>query len=236
MIQREAVAKAKEDGKRVVLRIDNMPKNSRNRNTASSRIRAFADLADLVIYQSNWAKEYVSYFTKKDGPVIYNGVDTNIYKPDGPVWGKDDNKTIYMYSRFNRDESKRPHEAFYYYHMYWRDNPDSELWIMGQFGRDSQTYNFDFFMDEPVQYFGCMDNPEQIAMYYRAADYLLVPYFNDACSNTVIEAMCCGCKIDTCLSGATGGTNELLWRNDTNFDWSAKRMVEEYINEFKKIL
>jgi len=232
MVDRESVLKAKKHKKRVVLRIDNMPKNSRNRNTASSRLFDFANLADLVIYQSEWAKEYVGYFIKKDGPVIYNGVDTSIFTPEGQKWPSTA-KTTYLYSRYSRDESKRPDEAFYYYHQAWKQNKDSELWIMGRFG-EAVTYNFDFFMNEPIKYLGVMEQKEQIAMFLRGADVLLYPYFNDACSNTLIEAICVGIEIETCISGMTGGSYEIL-KQGKDFDWSNERMVKEYINQFNKL-
>lgn len=234
MVQREDVFKAKECGKRIILRIDNIPKNSRNRNSGTGRLYDIAQMADLVIYQSQWAQDYVGYFTHKNGPVIYNGVDINIFKPIGPKWPSKAKK-VYLYSRYNRDESKRLEEAFYYYHMVWRKEKDSELWIMGQFSPEIVSSNFDFFMNEPIKWLGCITELEQIAMFYRGADVLLYPYFNDACSNTLIEAICCGMEIETCLSGNTGGSKEIL-KLGKDYDWSAQRMVNEYIDQFKKIL
>jgi len=237
MVSRDDVAKAKEDGKKIVLRVDNIPKNSRNRNTSVSRLRDFASIADLVVYQSEWAKEYAGYVTKKDGPIIYNGVDTEFYTEHGPKWPKK-TKTVYLYSRFNRDESKRPDEALYEYHMAWRKDKDIELWLMGKFSKETIEYRWDLFDNEPMQYLGIYDNPEQMAMFYRSADYLLVPYYNDACSNTVIEFLQCGHKAEdvlTCTSGMTGGTPEILRLAKEGYDFSAKRMADNYISEIEKL-
>jgi glycosyltransferase involved in cell wall biosynthesis len=234
MVEREAVIKAKADNKRIVLRVDNMPKNSRNRNTGFNRLFDYANLADLVIYQSQWAKDYIKYFIKKDGLVIYNGINTDIFKKDGNKWPRGKGK-VYMYSRYNRDDSKRLDEAFYYFHQYWRKNKDIELWLMGRFAEDLIAYNFDFVDNENIKWLGILEKQEEIAMFMRSTDVLLCPFFNDACSNTVIEALCCGCQIDTCLSGNTGGTKEILELHKQGFDWSAKRMINEYINEFKKL-
>lgn len=233
MVDHKSVLKAKEDGKRVVLRVDNMPKNSRNRGTSSNRLYDFASLADLIIYQSKWAKEYVGYFVAKDGPIVYNGVDTSIFTPNGPKWPPKASKT-YLYSRYSRDECKRPDEAFYYYHMAWRKERNSELWIIGKFG-ETACYNFDFFMNEPVKYMGIIEDKAQVAMFMRGASVLLYPYFNDACSNTLIEALCCGLEVNTCLSGMTGGSKEIFELHKKGFNWSAERMVNDYINEFKKL-
>ena len=66
MVQRDEVAKAKADGKKIVLRLDNAVRNSRNRNTGMTRMKDFAEWSDLIIYQSNWAKDYLMPFLKKD--------------------------------------------------------------------------------------------------------------------------------------------------------------------------
>src|SRR3990167_11512107 len=57
MVSKEMVRRVKDAGKKIVLRIDNIPRNSRNRNTGTSHLKLFSELADLVIYQSRWARE-----------------------------------------------------------------------------------------------------------------------------------------------------------------------------------
>ena len=64
MVSRDEVKQAKADGKSIVLRLDNAVRNSRNRNTGMSRMFDFAQMADLVIYQSQWARDYLEPFTK----------------------------------------------------------------------------------------------------------------------------------------------------------------------------
>ena len=41
-VERDAVRKAKEDGKKIVLRVDNAIRNSRNRNTGMTRLYDFS--------------------------------------------------------------------------------------------------------------------------------------------------------------------------------------------------
>ena len=48
MVERDEVQKAKNDGKKIVLRCDNIIRNSRNRNTGMSRMKDMAEMADLV--------------------------------------------------------------------------------------------------------------------------------------------------------------------------------------------
>jgi len=73
---------AKAAGKKIVLRVDNIPRNSRNRNTGTSRLYDFAQIADAIIYQSNWARDFIIPFIKRDGPVILNGADQSIFKKE----------------------------------------------------------------------------------------------------------------------------------------------------------
>ena len=222
-------------GKKIVLRVDNIPRNSRNRNTGTSRLFSYSQLADLIIYQSKWAKDFISRFTKRDGPVIYNGVDLELFNPnpDGEKIVKQ-GAPQYLYSRFNRDETKRWEEAWYYFQRIFFENPDAHLWIVGNFADELVQYNFDFFggAENRIKYLGIIEDKKELAKIYRSADIVLIPYFNDACSNTVLEALASGCLIETCLSGRTGGTEELLNLKDI----SVERMVNEYLEEFKKLL
>src|SRR5688572_26385879 len=141
MVQREEVLKAKDDGKKIVLRLDNAVRNSRNRNTGMTRMYDFAQWADLVVYQSEWARDYLKPFLKKDGAVIINGVDTDLFHGEDHY----DKGNIYLYSRFNRDETKNWEVARYWYSQRQIDFPDAELWIVGQFSPELVEGNFDFY-------------------------------------------------------------------------------------------
>ena len=103
-VQRSEVVQAKADGKKIVLRLDNVIRNSRNRNTGMTRMKDFCELADLVIYQSEWAKKFLMPYTKTDGVVILNGVDTAKYSSSTFVERPDDS---YLYVRSSRDEGKQ---------------------------------------------------------------------------------------------------------------------------------
>ena len=41
MVQRETVSSIKEKGLKLIVRLDNVPRNSRNRNTGTSRLKEF---------------------------------------------------------------------------------------------------------------------------------------------------------------------------------------------------
>lgn len=237
MVNREEVKAAAAIGKKIVLRIDNLPKNSRNRNTGISRLFDYAKMALLIVYQSWWAERFIGSFFHQIIPrktaVIYNGIDTEIFNNHQNGWKKEGDPQ-FLYVRYNRDETKRWDEAWYHFQTIFLKHPDAHLWIAGNFSQELIDYDFDFFggAEKRYKYWGVI-NKKTLAQLYRGADYVIIPYFNDACSNVILEARACGCSILPLLSGRTGGTPELL---DYNFDISAERMVKEYIEKFKALL
>lgn len=228
MVNRDLVTKAKESGKPVVLRLDNIPRNSRNRGTGTPRMYDIAQMADKIVYQSQWAKDYLMPFIRKDGVIVYNGVDTMVFQKAGAFLdfkkGNDDKK-VYLYSRYNRDETKGWEKAWYRFQMIARENPNSKLIIVGQFSDELREYGFDFYMNEDFEYMGVVDDPVYMAQIMRGCDVLLAPYFNDCYSNTIQEAMACGLDIET---EQTGGTPELIKNGVKRLDQMAKDYMEVF--------
>lgn len=230
MLQRDEVLKAKQDGKKIVLRVDNFLKNSRNRNTGMTRMKDFADWADLVIYQSEWARNFLSPFLQeKRSVVILNSVDETIFNPKGM---KLDGAVTYLYSRYNRDESKNWPIAQYWYQKIHQQDPTSRLYIAGNFSPELIENEFDFYAGENVKYFGILP-PENMADVYRACEYFMYPYFNDACSNTLIEALMCGCQIYSRDFLMEGSAKEILdkFEEDKTYFY-----LERMINDYKEAL
>lgn len=227
MISRAEADKAFDDGKKIILRVDNAVRNSRNRNTGMSRMYDFAQLADLVIYQSDWSRKYLLPFLKKDGPVIHNSVDESQYK-----FGKKE-KEIYIYSRFNRDETKGFEIARYWYSQEQLRNPEAELWIIGQYSQELIDGNFDFYNGEVVRFWGVQD-PSVMPSFYEQAKYFIYTYFNDCYSNSLIEARLSGCKIvGPRYYLDTGGAPEIM---DKPLDYfKLKRMAAEYYKELTSV-
>lgn len=246
MLTREGLEAARKSAPKakLVLRVDNIPRNSRNRNSGTYRLKDFSDAADLVIYQSDFAKNYISPFLNKQGPVIMNGADHEVFKREGPNKPRDAKQELrqYLYVQFNRDETKEWHRAWFEYQMLQRAYPGAHLWIVGNFSPELQASNFDFFMGEKFHYWGIVDDPEEMAEIYRGADWLMYSYFNDACSNTLIEALLCGCHAwgsieKTNMGGLdTGGAPQIAACAHANEHIKADRMVEKYLEQFSKLL
>lgn len=239
MVQRDEVWQAKLDGKKIVLRIDNAVRNSRNRNTGMTRMKDFADWADLIIYQSSWAKDYLMSFLGKDGVVILNGTDIDTFKPGS----RPGDPNIVLYSRFNRDETKNFEVARYWFSRFAQNNSDAGLIIVGQFSDEIREANFDFYANERCRYLGVAPKYE-MADIYRQCGKFLYTYFNDACSNTLIEALCSGCEVvGDKYYRKTGGAAEIMavFENASSFDrarkfFSLERMAMEYKKAMETIL
>lgn len=205
MVQRDEVAKAKEDGKKIVLRVDNAVRNSRNRNTGMSRMKDFAKAADLVIYQSRWAKDYLEPYLEVGGEVIHNGADEVVFYP-----GSHREPMTFVYSRYNRDETKNWEMARYFFSQTWQRDNNAHLALLGNYSPELVTGNFDFYMGERLVFLGVQE-PMLVADALRASQYFLYSYFNDCCSNSLIEALLCGCEIvDVFGMLQTGGAPEIM--------------------------
>lgn len=231
MVSREEVDQAKRDGKKVVLRIDNIIRNSRNRNTGMSRMKDFAAMADYVVFQSEFAADLLGPYLKPHRyRVIINAVDQSVFHPRGRT---EDDMERYLYSKYSSDETKNWEMARLAYQMVADSN--TILNLAGRFDGDLASYNFDFYQNEQVKYWGLVEDKQLMAEIYRQSDYFLYSYFNDACSNTVIEALCCGCEIiDVNGMAETGGTPEIMryWQAMGDKFFTLDRLKSQYQEVF----
>lgn len=238
MTDKEKFEYVKEHKIPVVLRLDNMPRNSRNRGSGSSRVLKYATQAKAIVYQSQWAYGFLFPFIKKNkgcinDRVIYNGVDTELFRPDGAkIANPKGHYPVVIYSRHNRDELKNWPVCWYWYIELQRKYPNAKLLLLGRFADDLVEYNFDFFDDENIEYLGAISDRERYATILRSGDIFFAPYDYDACSNAVLEARASGLKVQT-RPDATGGLPEIL---NPNLDISLARMGREYYNLFKEIV
>lgn len=235
MTPRDEILAAKAAKRKIVFRIDNMPKDSRNRGTAFSRMKDYGQLADVIIFQSQWAKDYVGTWLEsnhkvdlKKSHVIYNGVDTEFfYYKDNPA----DRGESYLYTTFNTDENKRFPEAAYDFHLRHREAKNKNqklptLKLVGNFPKEIVPYKFDFFNGEQFSYHPPVEDRKKMGDIFRSCRYLYFPAFADASPNTVSEAIACGCEV--LLSNPVGGTKEVI-EQFKNKIITIQDMAEAYI-------
>ena len=235
---RQEMIDAQAKGKKIVFRVDNIPKDSRNRGTAFSRMLDFAKMADYIVFQSQWAMDYAGWWFADNGveiigksSIIYNGVDTNFFF-EHETTTREANR--YLYIQYNRDENKRVPEAFYLFHQAFRKDKDAELWLVGQFSPTSAEYGFDFFAGEHVRYLGVEDDRGSLAEIMRSCKYLLFPAFADASSNQLTESLACGCE--PLGINPVGGSIEIVNRWKQGIVPSIQDMGVEYLQVFEKLV
>ncbi len=236
--QRQEILDAKSIGKKIIFRIDNLPKDSRNRGTAFSRMFDFAKLADWLVFQSEWAKEYVGWWFEDKGldisnknSIIYNGVDSDSFFTNESSIRKTGR---YLVVQFNRDENKRIPESFYKFHQAYRKDKNIELFVVGKFSSELVSYNFDFFAGEDVKYLGVINDPKQLGEIMRSCEFILFTAYIDASPNTLAEALACGC-IPLGIN-PEGGSIEIVKRYEKGIRPTIQNMGKDYKKIFSKVL
>lgn len=233
MITEKVFTKLKESGKPIVLRVDNALKASRNKR-GMSRLLRYADECDAILFQSLWAREYLTPWLRRNmvekkkldnAEIIYNGGDTDVFFPPKG------NRPHFAY-RYLFIKEKRFEEAAYHFYKKALADPECILTIVGRMPQELIDANFDFFNAENVKYMGEVSDRGTIATLMRNNDVLLFPAFADACPQTIVEARLCGLEVE--LVNPIGGTQELM--NLPVEMLTLDRMGDEYIKEFQKLL
>jgi len=225
------VHQARALGKQIILRVDNVPKKSRNRrSTPHERLQEYAKLADVVVYQSEWAKNYC-YPLSGEGVVIYNGVDRSIFYPreskeDQGILDLPTNK--YLFAYHGKSELKQFWLAHLHFQYIARENPNAEFIFAYDFGSELTELansNYDFWNGEKHQHIPLITTPELMAETMRECDALIYPSVSDASPNIVLEARACGLQILYPAPTELAGTQELM---NPDLDISLDRMAKEY--------
>lgn len=229
IVDPSVVREASKAGKKIVLRVDNVPRKSRNRrSTPHERLKEFAELADAVIYQSEWAKNYCKPLCGI-GDVIYNGVDTDIFYP--PKNPSPDRENNFLFLFHGKNEHKGFAKAHYLFQMEARKNPKAKFYFVYDFGRDLPEMidaNFDFWNGENYEYIPKIENPDDVADLMRSCKTLIFPSICDASPNTVLEARACGMDVMGEDDKSLSGTAELMKLEDI----SLVNMCEQYYGLF----
>lgn len=237
MVEKNRFNELKEKGIKTLVRLDNVPRNSRNRGTGTNRLRSFAQQATAIVWQGQWAKWYLEDFIGREGTIIHNGIDLNIFTSTGRSLNLERSREdVYLYSRFSRDETKQWEVAWYQYQLIQRQNPSAHLLIIGKFSEENVQYDFDFFRGESYDFLGVVDTEESMAKVLRSTGHLLATYFNDAFANTYLEALACGVQLYE--PNMTGGTPEMfeLWNEKGRDYFSLSRMATDYARLFEQML
>ena len=194
-----------------------------------------------IVTPSKWLAHKVKQSTLKEKPlsVIYNGIDTSIFKP------------------YNRQESRQELELPQNKQIILivAKRGQSNPWKGGSYAQEAikalKTAPDAFFIDlggnanqtiGNVKTVSFINNPPMLAKYYSAADVLLYPSIADNCPLVVLEAMACGLPV---VSFNTGGIPELVehkingyiseYKNQNDLEVGIKYLVNLPVHEIEKI-
>ena len=229
----------------VVLRVDGIPEDFRNRGTGWPRLRDYAKWADVVIYQSEFVRDTIGRLLNRKGTVIYNGVDTGIFNKDKLSSIELDQKlsachpTI-LYIHYRNDPNKRVDEVITRFRQYKLDHPEAVISFVGNYPKNQFHWNgkndfgmLDWEEGKDWNYLGIISDRLEMANIMRSHKYIAFPSFSDPCPNTLLEALNCGCEV--LWPSDYGSTQEILdlWKKD--FDFGLRRMTLKYYSVFKKL-
>ena len=174
-------------------------------NLKAAIIRRF--FATFTIYQSEYSKycgeKLLGKKSSSHSEIIYNGVDTDIFSPQGEtidLRDTSDQKIFFTASEFRRRDQIIPIlEAIKQYEKKYDSN--FKLVIAGSFSRELEEFTEHLSKYPKVQYLGKIPNND-LPKYERSADVFLFTHLNPPCPNNVIEAMACGLPICGVADGA----------------------------------
>lgn len=239
------IDKAKELGKKIIVRFDNMPKNSRNkRYRAFQKMIKLAKMSTQVIYQSDWAKEHIAWGEiPNKGTVIPNGVNEEIFNKDDEGTDFTDGnvyREIFLILTSSSDPCKRLHESLHIVEQehkksYIRGLKPIKVVIGGRLPTEYHVRkyraNWDFVRGEEWEFIGDLKGAKEVAKVMRGCTTLLFPSFCDAAPNTVLEAKACGLNV---IGSYTGGTPQMLSLPDHKR--GLNYMITNYYQAFQQAL
>lgn len=211
VIAGEDIERAKNQNKPFVLRMDGVPEDNRNSGKGTRRMVEYAKKADFIIYQTNFVNETVGETLRNLGVeapsrVVYNGVDREIFKDEGPTFPMTETMKI-LHVNYRKDTNKRVEEVIQMYREVWNTSHDCKLLLMGRYPTEWIQYGMGFYAGENYQTIGVVTDDNAKAMYMRSCDVFFYPSYADPAPNVVLEAMACGLPI---LYNPYGGVKELV--------------------------
>ncbi|MFA5961751.1 MAG: glycosyltransferase family 4 protein [Parcubacteria group bacterium] len=139
--------------------------------------------------------------------VIYNGVYTDVFKPEeSPV--PHENFTILCASRLSR--RKGFNYAIDAFAKIYKKYPNLRLTIAGGEGNaegELRQQVKDFGIEDKVSFTGLVDPNTEYVHHHQASDVFVLPSDNEGMSNNMLEAMASGMPI---IMTPTGGADELI--------------------------
>jgi glycosyltransferase involved in cell wall biosynthesis len=198
-------------------------------HAANAAIARAMELADMVIYQSQWAKEQLDhhlYQRTRNYTIIPNGVDLNHFSPvpqpaplslkEVPVLG-----TV--------GSLRYPYRLKTFFELSKHLDSPHQLLIVGNLDEEAAEvlarYQSNPQIGPRITYQPYVP-PDQLPNFYRQMDILIHPVSGDTCPNVVVEALACGVPV---VAPRFGGTSELVKVAGELFDAEPWRYDESFV-------
>lgn len=175
--------------------------------------------ADATVFQTEYCKSlyvrgvktifgFEGSMNVRNGTVIYNGVDRNIFNETGP---KKDLKGKYKIFHVSTSSMARKGlgTVLEFAHLL-KNNPEIQFYLIGRQAEDP-VYGYEIKKFPNVHCFGHTNDRHELASFYRSGDVLLYPTINDCAPNVILESMSCGMPV---VAADSGGSPELILKND----------------------
>ena len=192
---------------KVIYRLDGLPMTFEGGldQTNLAKMQEMFRYADTVVWQSKhcqkmWReKNLVPPEINAEGPIIPNGVDLNIFTPEGNKYPLPNPKA---YNFLSINWSTFLHKRLDLLQEFIKShasNPDILFYLIGNYVSTSQIANVNFWRGfSNVVYLGQMRNQsveakQMLASIYRVATGLIFTSEMEGSPNTVLEALGCGC-------------------------------------------
>lgn len=213
----DELKRMKQRNTKILYRMDGIYYNFLTDNRTTVRLnRLIADsmkLADRIIYQSDFSKVMASQLfngQELPGIVIYNGADSNVFKEEGKILPKPDDKKIILSIAYWGPELMAEYSIRNIINIAkeFSDRKDIEFWVLGEAYPHVEDILKKANLSNITRY--NLRTPitrERMPEYIRTSDIILHTRPNDACSNLIIEAMNVGKPI---VGLDLGSTPELL--------------------------
>lgn len=174
---------------------------SANYDAQNSNIKRTYEMAEGVIFQSNFNKELTfNYFGEhKNYAIIHNGADTKMIDEIEKI-NIDKYETIWSCA-----SSWRPHKRLDENIRYFLEHsePEDGLIVAGSVDKRCEH--------DRIHYVGQL-NTQKLFSLYKASKYFLHLAWLDHCPNVVVDAKACGCQI---ICSSAGGTKEVAGEDAT---------------------
>lgn len=194
----------------------------------NKRIALALEIADFVIYQSNFSKNNLDLLYKRlpgTYTIIPNGIDLTVFSPANKI--KSDIPVLGCIGTF------RENRILHLLDIAKTISFQHKLLLVGRMDQqcqhDLENYNQKDLAHCHLDVRPAVTGDYELVSLYREIDCFLHPVIGDTCSNAVIEALACGVPV---VIPAWSGSSELIEEGGVIIQQSPWEDYQSYLQEY----